>query len=116
MPPKRICSDKAPLNRREWSVSSCYKRGLKSGFVAGIQKANKDALNKAKIKRPKIEASAQAIILSKLKTIKIEDATNDMRKAYLAILKVPNYRALSAVETIQILRARGINRIYIPRV
>jgi len=43
MPPKKICSDKAPLNKREWSVSTCYKKGIRAGFVAGIQKAQKQA-------------------------------------------------------------------------
>lgn len=39
----KICSDKAPLKDREWSVTKCYKRGVKAGFVAGIKKAQKDA-------------------------------------------------------------------------
>ena len=116
MPPKKICSDRAPLNRREWSVTNCYKRGISSGFIAGIKKSEKDSLNKAKIKRPLIEATAQAIILSKFKSVKVEDVTNDFRKAYLSILKYPRYRALPENETIRILKARGINRVFIPRV
>ena len=34
----KICSDKAPLNKREWSVSKCFKRGLSAGFAAGVRK------------------------------------------------------------------------------
>jgi hypothetical protein len=34
----KICSDNAPLNKREWSVSKCYKKGLSAGFRAGIIK------------------------------------------------------------------------------
>ena len=33
---RKVCSDTAPLNRREWSVSECYRRGRKAGFVAGL--------------------------------------------------------------------------------
>lgn len=113
---KKICSDSAPLNRREWSVSNCYKRGLSVGFAQGINKGVKDSKNKQKVRRPIIEASAQAILLAKFKSVLIEKTSNDMRKAYLSVLKVPNYRSMSAVETIRILRARGIKRIFIPRV
>lgn len=42
MPPKKICSDKAPLKKREWSVTTCYKRGVKAGFVAGLNRGRRD--------------------------------------------------------------------------
>lgn len=92
MPPKK-CSDRAPRNMRETSVSTCYKRGLKSGFVAGLNKEKE-----------------------KYKTIPVERATNDLRKAFLAELRIPNYRGKSATETIQILRNRGFDNLIIPKV
>lgn len=33
---RKVCSDNAPLPRREWSVSECYSRGRRAGFVAGL--------------------------------------------------------------------------------
>lgn len=112
MPPKKICSDKAPLNKREWSVSSCYKRGVKSGFVAGIKKEKE----KQKQKRKIVEATAQSVVMSKFKTVPVASATNDLRKTYLKELKVPNYRNLSAEQTIEMLKARGFDRLIVPRI
>lgn len=91
MPPKK-CSNRVPRRQRETSVSLCYKRGLKSGFVAGINKEK-----------------------SNYKTIPVQNASNDLRKAFLAELRVPNYRSKSAPQTIEILRARGYNNLIIPK-
>lgn len=91
MPPKK-CSDLVPRNQRETSVSTCYKRGLKSGFVAGINKEK-----------------------SNYKLIPVEDATNDLRKAFLAELRVPNYRSKSRQQTIELLRERGYINLIIPK-
>jgi len=33
---RKVCSDDAPLPRRELSVSECYSRGRRAGFVAGL--------------------------------------------------------------------------------
>lgn len=33
---RKVCSDNAPLPRREWSVSECYKRGRRAGYIAGL--------------------------------------------------------------------------------
>lgn len=52
MPPRKICSDNAPLNQREWSVSTCYKRGIKAGFVAGLRKGQAE--------QPQAQTPAQA--------------------------------------------------------
>lgn len=113
MPPKRICSDK-PLtgnNVRE-RAGVCFKKGLRAGFAAGIQKGTKVT----KRKQPQIEAAASAVAMSKFKSIPVERATNDLRKAYLSELKVPNYRGLSAAQTIAALRQKGITRVMLPRV
>jgi hypothetical protein len=40
----KICSDKAPLNKREWSVSRCFKKGLSAGFAAGVRKGQEGLL------------------------------------------------------------------------
>jgi hypothetical protein len=56
MPPKK-CSDKAPLAQKETSLSTCYRRGLSSGFVAGLNKAK--MIQKKKM--PAILAASQAI-------------------------------------------------------
>lgn len=111
----KICSTKAPLNRREWNVSKCFKRGRATGYVAGIQKGIKEANAGVERKKKTIEASAQAIVFSKFKEIPIERGTNDLRKATLGILRVPNYRAMSEQETIQELRNRNITKLIIPR-
>lgn len=113
MPPKRICSDKPNIgnNVRE-RAGVCFKKGLRAGFAAGIQKGAKVG----KRKQPQIEAAASAVVLSKFKSIPVENATNDLRKAYLSELKVPNYRGMSAAQTIAILRQRGITRVMLPRV
>jgi len=113
MPTRKICSDKAPLNKREWSVSSCYKRGVKSGFVAGIKKGKEQ---EKKNVRPIIEATAQAIVMSKFKSKPLADASNDLLKSYLQELKVPNYRAMSKEQVMNELRRRGITRVIIPRI
>ena len=33
---RTVCRDDAPDNRREMSVSECFKRGRRAGFVAGL--------------------------------------------------------------------------------
>jgi hypothetical protein len=112
MPPKKICSDKAPLAQREWSVSTCYKRGIKSGFVAGLQSAKKKNIPIRKA----VEASAQALVMRKYKSILVRSATNDIRKTFLSLLGVANYRNMSAEQTITELTNRGYTRLMIPRV
>lgn len=48
MPPKRVCSDKEPLgkNKVRELPGVCFKKGVKAGFVAGLQKATQIALKK----------------------------------------------------------------------
>jgi hypothetical protein len=113
MPPKRVCSDKPNIgnNIRE-RAGVCFKKGLSAGFAAGIQKGTKVG----KSKQPQITAAATAVALSKFKSVPVERATNDLRKAYLSELKVANYRGMSALETINRLRAKGITRVFLPRV
>jgi hypothetical protein len=111
----KICSTKAPLNKREWNVSKCFKRGRAVGYVAGIQKGIKEANESVKKKKKTIEATAQAIVFSKFKQIPVERGTNDLRKATLGILRVPNYRAMSEAQTIQELRNKGITKLIVPR-
>ena len=110
----RICTDK-PLrgnnNTRE-NPGVCFKKGFSVGYASGIQKGTKTGKNK----QPQIEAAARAVALSKFKSIPVERATNDLRKAYLSELKVANYRGMSALETINRLRAKGITRVFLPRV
>jgi len=48
---RTVCNDRAPLNRREWSVSVCFDRGRRQGFVAGLKIAQK---NQARM-RPVLE-------------------------------------------------------------
>jgi len=52
MPPKRVCSDKEPLgnNKVREMPGVCFKKGLRAGFAAGIQKGTKQA-NEQGIKR-----------------------------------------------------------------
>ena len=112
----KICSTKAPLNKREWDVGKCFKRGRASGFVAGIKKGIKEANTGVQRKKKAIESSAQAIIFSKFKQIPVERATNDLRKATLSILRVPNYRSMNEQQTIQELQNRNITKLIIPRI
>lgn len=109
----RICSDKplAGNNVRE-NAGVCFKKGLRAGFAAGIQKGSKVG----KTKQSQITATSTAVALSKFKSIPVERATNDLRKVYLAEMKVPNYRNMSAAESINRLRAKGITRVFLPRV
>ena len=113
MPPKRVCSDKPNIgnNIRE-RAGVCFKKGLSAGYAAGIQKGTKVG----KTKQSQIASAATAVALSKFKSIPVERATNDLRKVYLAEMKYPNYRGLSAAQTIAILRQRGITRVFLPRV
>ena len=111
----KICSTKAPLNKREWDVGKCFKRGRAAGYVAGIQKGIKEANESVKKKKKAIESSAQAIVFSRFKEIPVERGTNDLRKATLGILRVPNYRAMSEAQTIQELRNRNITKLIVPR-
>jgi hypothetical protein len=55
----KICSDKAPLNRREWSVTKCYKRGVKAGFVAGLRKAEQ---RQAQAQPPRLIPQQDAVV------------------------------------------------------
>jgi len=48
--PNKVCSDKAPLKNREWSVTKCYKKELKAGYRAGIDKGEKIEKDKAIIR------------------------------------------------------------------
>ena len=62
----RICSDK-PLrgnNTRE-NAGVCFKKGLRAGFAAGIQKGSKVG----KTKQSQIAAASSAVVLSKFKSI-----------------------------------------------
>ena len=111
----KICSTKAPLNKREWDVGKCFKRGRAAGYVAGIQKGIKEANAGVQRRKKQIEATSQAIVFSKFKEIPVERGTNDLRKATLGILRVPNYRAMSETQTIQELRNKGITKLIIPR-
>lgn len=113
MPLRFVCSDKK-LKQGEIKdkAGRCFKKGLRAGFAAGIQKGKKEQ----KIKEPKIAAAASAVVMSKFKSIPVERATNDLRKAYLSELKVPNYRAMSAQQTIDQLRQKGITKVLLPRV
>lgn len=45
MPPKRVCSDKEPLgkNKVRENPGICFKKGLRAGFAAGLQRAQKQA-------------------------------------------------------------------------
>jgi hypothetical protein len=108
-----VCSDR-PMKQGEIKdkAGRCFKKGLRAGFVAGLQKGKKQEKKKA----PITEATAQAIVMSKFRSIPVERASNDLRKAYLSELKVPNYRGMNAGETIQQLRRKGVTRIMIPRV
>lgn len=112
-----VCTDRTPLVQGEIrdKPGRCFKKGLKAGFAAGTERATKLAQQKATIAKPRIEAAAQAINMSKYKSVRVEDATNDMRKVYLQQLGVPNYRNMSMAESILRLRAAGITRILVPR-
>jgi hypothetical protein len=110
---KFVCTDKKlKQGQLRNKPGICFKTGLKAGFAAGISKEKK----KQEKKKKAVEATAQAIVMSKFKTIPVATATNDLRKTYLKELKVPNYRALSAEQTIEMLRARGYNKLIVPRV
>lgn len=55
MPPKRVCSDKMPLgaNKVRERPGVCFKKGLRAGFAAGIQKGTNQA-NEQGVKRARI--------------------------------------------------------------
>jgi hypothetical protein len=109
---KFVCTDKKlKQGQIRNKPGICFKTGLKAGFAAGISKGKK----KLETKKKAIEATAQAVVMSKYKTVPVASATNDLRKTYLKELKVPNYRNLSADQTIEMLRARGFDRLIVPR-
>jgi hypothetical protein len=108
-----VCSDrKLKQGEIKDKAGRCFKKGLRAGFAAGVQTGKKQE----KKKQPRVEAAASAVVMSKFKSIPVERATNDLRKAYLSELKVPNYRAMSAEQTIQQLRQKGITKVMLPRV
>jgi hypothetical protein len=113
MPLRFVCSDR-PMKQGEIKdkAGRCFKKGLRAGFVAGLLKGNKQE----KKKQPIIIAAASAVVMSKFKSVPVERTTNDLRKAYLSELKVPRYRGMSAEQTIQQLRQRGITKVLLPRV
>lgn len=112
---KKVCSTKAPLKKREWNVGKCFNKGKSVGYRVGIETGLKQANDKFQKKKKIIESSAQAIIFSRFKEIPLNQGTNDLRKATLGILRVPNYRAMSEAQTIQELRNRGVTKLIIPR-
>lgn len=108
-----VCSDKKlKQGQIRDKAGRCFKKGLRAGFAAGVQTGKKQE----KKNKPKIVAAASAIVMSKFKSIPVERATNDLRKSYLSELKVPNYRNMSAQQTIQELRQKGITKVMLPRV
>lgn len=69
MPPKRVCSDKVPLgeNKVREQPGICFKKGLRAGFAAGIQKGTNQA-NEQGVKRARIvRAIPQAALQMKAK-------------------------------------------------
>lgn len=56
MPPKRVCSDKMPLgaNKVRERPGVCFKKGLRAGFAAGIQKGTNQATQTALKKQVKM--------------------------------------------------------------
>lgn len=111
----KICSTKAPLKKREWNVTKCFNKGKSVGYRVGIETGIKQANDKFQKKKKAIESSAQAIVFSRFNEIPIERGTNDLRKATLGILRVPNYRGMSEARTIEELRNRGITKLIVPR-
>jgi len=109
------CSMKVPFAQRETNVNKCFKRGRAVGYVAGIQKGITEAQGRVQGRANAIVAAERAIIFSKFREIPIERGTNDLRKATLGILRVPNYRAMSEAQTLIELRNRGIRKLLIPR-
>jgi hypothetical protein len=108
MPPKKVCSDKAPLKDREWSVTACYKRGVKSGFVAGIQKGIKQATEQG-VKRARI---VKEIPQAALKM----QAVRGVRKAKERVAQIAKKAETAAQEReTELMRANDVN-IEPPRV
>lgn len=63
MPPKRICTDKIPLPQGQIrnKPGICFKTGLRAGFAAGIQKAQKKQIRMNSIGLDNIRRAAQEI-------------------------------------------------------
>ena len=116
------CSLKVPPTQRA-NVSECFHRGVRVGIKVGIEKQKinqkriiKKVKKRLEKKKKAIEASAQALVFSKFKSIPLRQATNNQRKSMLKELGVPYYQNMSEAQTITELQNRGYASVVVPRV
>lgn len=120
-----ICSDKVPINQRD-TAGRCFQKGLKVGFVSGInvgikqqkiiqKKVVKKVKKKALKKQKAIEAITKVLAQREFKTITLNQATNDALKSLAQRRGIPGYRNKNRDTIIQELRQKGITNVKVPR-
>jgi len=108
----KICSDKAPLSKREWSVSKCYKRGFGVGYSVALNKSiHAQNLQEAKqIDELKQENEKLKKELDEIKNPRLQDLTLRELGKLGSRFGVRNYSLMTKQQLIDALRAQGYNR------
>jgi hypothetical protein len=115
MPPKRIkfvCTDKIPLPQGQIrnKPGICFKNGLRAGFAAGIQKAQKKQIRMNTIGQDNIRRAAQEITERRERT---RMAANDMNIQVRPIQRVAGrrqrFRDFYGLDTRQVIAPAVIN-------
>ncbi len=77
--PKKVCSSKVPIDRRE-DAGVCYKKGMRVGFVAGLKKSTQpvQSINISDYSQRQLGALAQ--------TLKIKGYSNMKKKELIEAL------------------------------
>lgn len=122
MPPKRIkfvCTDKIPLPQGQIrnKPGICFKNGLRAGFVAGLQKAQKKQIRMNIIGQDNIRQAAQEITARRERN---QMAVNDMNIQVAPIERVDGrrqrFRDFYGLDTRRVIAPATINiKDYIDR-
>ena len=115
MPPKKklqiVCTDKMPLKQGQirGPPGYCYKRGLKSGFAAGIITAEKKAVKKQKskvLKELKTKAETKKVTEQRSKVLKELKARAETKQKKSKVVKqlknIAEERSRMAMEDVNV--------------
>ena len=111
MPPKRVCTDRdLRPNEVRNTAGICFKNGLRAGFAAGIQKAQKKQIRMNVIGQENIRRAAQEITERRERS---RMAANDMNIQVRPIQRVAGrrqrFRDFYGLDTRQVIAPAVIN-------
>lgn len=108
MPPKRVCTDR-PLKTNEVrnTAGICFKNGLRAGFAAGIQKAQKKQIKMNIIGQDNIRQAAQAITVRRDEQARM--AMNDINIRVPVAGRRQKFRQYYGLDTRRVIAPAVIN-------